>query len=116
MKQLLSFEQISGLILDVKGNMKSTIMQFCNNKHLIVIELLGKYKYNPLHKPNLKPQVLADRLVTILKLFSNTQSVDSYWFDKASQMLTESIKLIRLYNNNYVTQYYYFSSISAAKN
>lgn len=102
LKQLLSFEQISGLILDVKGNMKSTIMQFCNNKHLIVIELLGKYKYNPLHKPHLKPQVLADRLVTILKLFSNTQSVDSYWFDKASQMLTESIKLIRLYNNNYV--------------
>ena len=102
LKQLLSFDKMCGLTLDVKGNMKNTLYTFCKNKNLIVIELFGKYKYNPLHKPSLKPQVLADRLVTILKLFSNTKSTDTYWFDKASQMLAEAIKLIRLYNDGYV--------------
>lgn len=102
LKQLLCINKICGLILDVKGNMKWNILQMCDNSRLIVIELSGKYKYNPLHKPKLKPYMLADRLVTILQLFSNTKSTDTYWFDKAGQMLTESIKLIRLYNNGYV--------------
>ena len=53
-------------------------------------------------KPDLKPQVLANRLISILSLFSNNTS-DSYWLDKAEQTLTEAIKLCRLYNDNYVT-------------
>lgn len=102
LSQLLSLSNTSGLILDVKGNMKDIIYSMKNTHEIICIEIGGKYKYNPLDKPNLKPYMLSDRLVTILKLFSNTKTSDSYWFDKAGQMLTESIKLIRLYNSNYV--------------
>jgi hypothetical protein len=68
-----------------------------------VIELNGKYKYNPLHKPNLKPSVIANRLKTILTLFSNQNVSDTYWLDKVEAYLTECIKLCRLYNNGYVT-------------
>ena len=66
------------------------------------MNLTGKYKYNPLDKPNLKPIVLANRLKTILNIFSPNDS-ESYWLDKAEQILAECIKLCRLYNNGYVT-------------
>ena len=45
---------------------------------------------------------MADRLKTILLLFSPNNS-ESYWLDKTAQVLSECIKLCRLYNNNYVT-------------
>ncbi len=104
---LIGLNTISGLVLDVKGNMYYDILQICktNNKEnlLTVIELDGLHTYNPLHKPNLKPYILANRLVTILTLFSNKNNSDTYWFDKAQNLLTECIKLSRLYNNGYVT-------------
>ena len=94
------------LILDVKGNYYNQVKTFCNkynlSNDLIVIELNSKITYNPLDKPNLKPHVLSNRLKTILMLFSENNS-ESYWLDKAEQILTESIKLCRLYNNGYVT-------------
>lgn len=62
----------------------------------------GNIKYNPLDKPNLKPSILANRLKTILTLFSKNNS-ESYWLDKAEMVITECIKLCRLYNNGYVT-------------
>ncbi len=62
----------------------------------------GEFKYNPLDKPNLKPTVLANRLKTILTLFSKNNT-ESYWLDKAEQVLTECIKFCRLYNEGYVT-------------
>jgi len=62
----------------------------------------GTTKYNPLDKPHLKPSILANRLKTILTLFSKNNS-ESYWLDKAEMVLTECIKLCRLYNNGYVT-------------
>ena len=55
-----------------------------------------------MHKPNLTPIVLANRLKTILLLFSENNS-ESFWLDKAEQILAECIKLCRLYNNGYVT-------------
>ena len=76
--------------------------QYNRINDLIIIEPGGKYKYNPLNKPHLKAQVLANRLKTILLLFSPNNS-ESYWLDIAEQLLTECIKLCRLYNNNYVT-------------
>ena len=98
--------KIGMLILDVKGNYYKQVKEFANKYNLrgdlIVLELNSKIKYNPLHKPNLKPQVLANRLKTILMLFSENNS-ESFWLDKAEQVLAESIKLCRLYNNGYVT-------------
>lgn len=121
-------EKIGMLILDVKGNYQFEVKKFCNffkrNDDLIVLELGGKYKYNPLNKPNLKASVLANRLKTILLLFSENNS-ESYWLDKAEQILEHSIKLCRLYNDGYVNfleihnlitnEDYYFSKIEILK-
>ena len=110
-KQLIAFshknpeKKLGMLILDVKGNYYKKVLEFAEEYErkddVIVIELGGKYKYNPLHKPNLKPSILANRLKTILLLFSKNNS-ESYWLDKAEQVLAEAIKLCRLYNNGYV--------------
>ena len=111
-EQLLQFnsthknKKIAMLILDVKGNYYAQVRKFCEkyglSSDLVVIELHSNIHYNPLHKPHLKPQVLANRLKTILLLFSENNS-ESYWLDKAEQVLTECIKLCRFYNNGYVT-------------
>ena len=111
-KQLLEFnykhpdKKIGMLILDVKGNYYHQVSKYVKQYHLekdfIVIALNSNVYYNPLHKPNLKPQVLANRLKTILLLFSENNT-ESYWIDKAEEILTECIKLCRLYNNGYVT-------------
>lgn len=99
-------KKIGMLVLDVKGNYYVKVSEFakaCKREDdLVVISLNGNYKYNPLHKPNLKPAVLANRLKTILLLFSPNNS-ESYWLDKVEQVLTECIKLCRLYNDGYVT-------------
>ncbi len=111
-KQLIEYNSINKknkigmLILDVKGNyykqVKEYVTKYRLKEDLIVLELNSKIKYNPLHKPNLKPQVLANRLKIILMLFSENNS-ESFWLDKAEQVLAESIKLCRLYNKGYVT-------------
>lgn len=100
------FEKIGMLVLDVKGNFYKQILEYARKAgredDVIVIELNGKYMYNPLHKPNLSPQILANRLKTILLLFSPNNS-ESYWIDECEKVLAEAIKLCRLYNNDYVT-------------
>lgn len=122
-------EKIGMLILDVKGNYQLQVKKFCEQfnriNDIITIELGGKYKYNPLNKPNLKASILANRLKTILLLFSENNS-ESYWLDKAEQILEHCIKLCRLYNNNYVNfheihqlitnQNYYYEKIELLKN
>ena len=110
-KQLMEYnynkfkEKIAMLVLDVKGNYYKQVLNFAEQigrqKDIIVIEIGGKYKYNPLDKPNLNPQVLSNRLKTILELFNQNNS-ESYWLDKAEQVLAECIKFCRLYNNGYV--------------
>lgn len=99
-------EKTGMLILDVKGNYHKQVMDYAKRigrtNDVKVIRIGGEYKYNPLHKPSLKTQVLANRLRTILELFS-TQTVDSYWLDKAEVLINEAIKLVRLYNKGYVT-------------
>ena len=99
-------DKIGMLILDVKGNYYNQIIEYSKlynlQNDLLIIGLNSNIFYNPLHKPNLKPLVLANRLKTILTLFSENNS-ESYWLDKAEQILCEAIKLCRLYNNNYVT-------------
>ena len=111
-KQLMHFNsnnnlnKLGMLILDVKGNYHLKVLDFSKEFNreddVIVIRVNGKYKYNPLHKPDLKPSVIANRLKTILLLFSPNNS-ESFWLDKVEQVLTEAIKLCRLYNDEYVT-------------
>ena len=111
-KQLLKYnsenssDKVGMLILDVKGNYYNQVKNYVDlyglQDDLVVIGLNSGIFYNPLHKPNLKPIVLANRLKTILTLFSENNS-ESYWLDKAEQILAEAIKLCRLYNDNYVT-------------
>ena len=99
-------KKIGMLILDVKGNyyrkVKEYTEKYSRQDDLVVIELGGKYKYNPLDKKNLKASVLANRLKIILELFSGNTS-ESYWIDKSEQIICEAIKLCRFYNDNYVT-------------
>lgn len=111
-RQLLEYnsnnldKKLGILILDAKGNYYSQVKKYAKQfnllNDLIVIELNSNVFYNPLHKPNLKPQILANRLKTILLLFSENNT-ESYWLDKAEQIICEAIKLCRLYNNGYVT-------------
>ena len=73
-----NLEKIGMLILDVKGNYYNQVKKFAQKYNLendlIIIELNSHIFYNPLHKPNLKPQVLANRIKTILNLFSENNS------------------------------------------
>ena len=111
-KQLIEYQaysdenKLSMLILDVKGNYYKQVLAFANEakriKDVIVIDLSGNTTYNPLDKPNLSPIVLANRLKTILTLFSPNNQ-ESYWLDKSEQFLAECIKFCRLYNDGYVT-------------
>ncbi len=111
-KQLISYnstlpgEKLAMLILDVKGNYLKKVLEYANISNrlsdIITIDLSGNFKYNPLDKQNLKPIVLANRLKTILSLFSPNNS-ESFWLDKSEQILAECIKFCRLYNNGYVT-------------
>ena len=111
-KQLIKYchdnnnNKIGMLILDVKGNYYSKVLEFAKEFNrlddIIVIQIGGNYLYNPLNKPNLKPSILANQLKTILLLFS-PNNTESYWLDKVESALCEAIKLCRLYNNNYVT-------------
>ena len=110
-EQLLSFSfnsiyKSAFLILDVKGNYHKFVKNLCvenfKTNDLYLISLNSNITYNPLDKPVLKPHVLANRLKTILLLFSPEQS-EAFWLDTAEKVLTESIRLCRLYNNNYVT-------------
>lgn len=111
-KQLISYKsnnndsKLAFLILDVKGNFYSKVVEFASNYNrfndIIEIGLNSSNTYNPLNKPNLKSSVLANRLKTILLLFSQNNS-ESYWLDKVEQILKSFIDFCRLYNDNYVT-------------
>ena len=111
-EQLINFkassnkEKLAMLILDVKGNYLNKVVEFANKSNrlqdLISIDLSENFKYNPLDKPHLSAIVLANRIKTILTLFSPNSS-ESYWLDKAEQIIAESIKFCRLYNDGYVS-------------
>ena len=122
-------EKLGILCLDVKGNFYNQIKFYAKKYNrlndLIIIGLNSKETYNPLDKPNLNSLVLANRLKTILTLLSPNNS-ESFWLDKAEQIIAESIKLCRLYNNNYVNfseihklinnQSYYVSKVNYLRN
>ena len=57
----------------VKGNYYKEVIKYAKKYNrendIVLIDLSGNTKYNPLDKPNLKPHILANRLKTILTLF-----------------------------------------------
>lgn len=122
-------EKLGMLILDVKGNYIYQVENYAKlynrEKDIIPIQISGEFKYNPLDNIALKPTVLANRLKTILLLFS-PNNTESYWIDKSETVLAEAIKLCRLYNNGYVTfkelhnlitnHDYYFEKINTLRN
>ena len=113
-KQLIKYkssiekEKLSFLILDVKGNYYSKVLDFAKQFNrlddVIVIEYGGDFKYNPLDKPDLKPSVLANRLKTIMLLFS-PNNTESYWLDKVEQVLESCIVLLRAAYDGYLSFY-----------
>lgn len=107
-RQILEYTKkgkIGGLILDVKGNYYKEVTELLDNigrkSDLIVIDLSGNIKYNPLDKKDLNPEILANRLKNILMLFS-PETTESFWLDKTESLITEVIKFIRIYNEGYV--------------
>lgn len=108
LNQLMEYSSpnLGMLILDVKGNFYKQVLEYAKahnrTSDIIVIGLDSEVRYNPLDKPNINASVLANRLKSILELFSPNNS-ESYWLDKIQEVLTEAIKLCRLYNNGYVT-------------
>lgn len=95
------------LILDVKGNFYEQVLTFadeCGRKDdVVLIELGGEYKYNPLHKPGMEAVDLAGRSRTVMELFTGGGKKEAFWDTKSGQMMCECIRLMRMVNNGYVT-------------
>jgi hypothetical protein len=94
------------LFLDVKGTFYQFVYAFAKEcgrwLDVITLEIGGKFNYNPLHKPELSEIELANRMRYILELFSET-SEGVYWLDLAESTISELLKIIRIYNDNYIT-------------
>ena len=112
-KQLMSYnsyndKKIGMLILDVKGNyydfVRKEAIKNGRLQDLVCIDISGDTYYNPIDKIELSSDIIAGRLKEILLLFSKNNT-ESFWIDKAGMLLSEIIKFIRLYNENYVTFY-----------
>ena len=112
-KQLMSYnsyndKKIGMLILDVKGNyydfVRKEAIRSGRLQDLVCIDISGDTYYNPIDKIELSSDIIAGRLKEILLLFSKNNT-ESFWIDKAGMLLSEVIKFIRLYNENYVTFY-----------
>ena len=112
-KQLISYnsyndKKIGMLILDVKGNyydfVRKEAIKNGRLQDLVCIDISGDTYYNPIDKIELSSDIIAGRLKEILLLFSKNNT-ESFWIDKAGMLLSEVIKFIRLYNENYVTFY-----------
>lgn len=112
-KQLISYnsyndKKIGMLILDVKGNyydfVRKEAIKNGRLQDLVCIDISCDTYYNPIDKTELSSDIIAGRLKEILLLFSKNNT-ESFWIDKAGMLLSEVIKFIRLYNENYVTFY-----------
>lgn len=96
-------KKVGTLILDVKGTYYKKVMEFAKEagrqNDLVVIELGGKWKYNPLHKPDMLADEIAGRISEILEMKSGGKTGgDSFWQDNAKKLIANSIRLARLYS------------------
>ncbi len=90
-------EKLAMLILDVKGNYSKKVIEFAKKvgrtDDIYVIDISGNVRYNPLDKPELKENVLANRLKTVLTIFNKNNS-ESYWLDKRGTGLNRVYKVL----------------------
>lgn len=99
-------EKAGMLILDVKGNFYEQVLSYakeCGRENdVILIQLGGEYKYNPLHKPEMEAIDLAERSRIVMDLFSGGGKKEAFWDTKSAQMMCECIRLMRMVNKGYV--------------
>lgn len=96
-------KQISGLILDVKGEYINTVKKIAKKydrlSDIVEISLNGSFIYNPLDKPNISSTELAHNLKKILTLLSENNLSDSFWIDKTEAYIKNFIDMIRIYSD-----------------
>jgi len=95
----LEAEKAGALILDVKGSFYQQVLSYAAESgregDIVLLELDGKYTYNPLHKPEMEAVDLAERCRMVMDLFNTGTKKDAFWDTKAAQMMTECIRLLR---------------------
>lgn len=100
--------QLNGLIIDVKGNYINEILnmknKFCLENTIYKISIDSDFKYNPLDKPYVSANELANRMRKVLELLSDMSHSDSYWVDKVENFLRDFIVLIRA--NDKIVSFY----------
>ena len=102
--QYLISKKMSGLIIDVKGNyidkVKKIAKEYNIEDRICEISLTSNLKYNPINDYILSPIEISHMIVKVLKLLSDTNNSDSFWFDKVETYLKDFIVLIRVYNDS----------------
>lgn len=108
--QLLSFrpsdtdKKLGALFLDVKGDYYKRVLDFAKSSNRLddvrLIELGGKYKYNPLHKPDMLAAELAARVIEIARTRDGGRNGnDAFWENQGKAFIENSIRLSRLHSN-----------------
>ena len=93
---------ISGLILDIKGNYINRVNEIKeknkSNVNIVEISLTNNIKYNPLEKNYMNEYELASFIRNTLEIISDINTNDSYWLDKIENVLQVFIIILRLSN------------------
>ena len=109
-RQLLEFnpnseKKTGALILDVKGDSYKQHADFVKTggrlEDFRIITLGGKWKYNPLHKPDMMAGELANRVIEIARTRdgSSKNGDNAFWENQGKNYLEACIKLGRLHSN-----------------
>ena len=89
-------KNLTGLIIDIKGNYYSTLEKICKKynlqKKIEVISLNSNFKYNPLASNISNFEKSAD-IKKILNIISNGKNTESFWLDKV-EMYTRAFLCI----------------------
>lgn len=110
-RQLIEFmpdnpEKKTGmLVLDVKGDFYKRVLDFAKTvgrlKDVRIITLGGKWKYNPLHKPEMLAGELASRVIEIARArdgISKNSGDTAFWENQGRAFIENSIRLARLHS------------------
>lgn len=93
------------LVLDVKGDYYKQILDFAKAagrlEDVRIITLGGKWKYNPLHKPDMLAGELANRIIEIARARDgNSKNGDNaFWENQGKAFIENAIRLARLHSS-----------------